>query len=91
MHFGVPVVAYDAGAVRETLRGGGILLREKRPEEVAELLGRLRRDERLRRAVLATQERAIREIRATDFGALLLERLKPVLEGGPTPERGGRR
>jgi glycosyltransferase involved in cell wall biosynthesis len=86
MHFGVPVVAYDAGAVRETLRGGGILLREKRPEELAELLGRLRRDEGLRRAVLATQERAIGEIRATDFGALLLERLKPVLEGSPASE-----
>jgi len=88
MHFGVPVVAYDAGAVRETLRGGGILLREKRPEEVAELLGRLRRDERLRRAVLAAQEHAMDEIRSTDFGALLLERLQPVLEGGPAPEAG---
>lgn len=54
MHFGVPVVAYDAGAVRETLRGGGILLREKRPEEVAELLGRLRPGEELREKVLST-------------------------------------
>ena len=26
MAFGVPVIAYDAGAVRETLRGGGLLL-----------------------------------------------------------------
>lgn len=86
MHFGLPVVAYDAGAVRETLRGGGILLREKRPEEIAELLGRLRRDEELRRAILATQARAIGEIRATDFRALLLERLRPVLEGGPAAE-----
>jgi glycosyltransferase involved in cell wall biosynthesis len=40
MHFGLPVVAYDAGAVRETLRGGGLLLRDKRPELVAELLAR---------------------------------------------------
>lgn len=83
MHFGVPVVAYDAGAVRETLHGGGVLLREKRPEEVAELLGRLGKDEGLRRAVLETQERAMAEIRSTDFGALLLERLHPVLEGAP--------
>ena len=29
MAFDVPVVAYDAGAVRETLRGGGVLLRDK--------------------------------------------------------------
>jgi glycosyltransferase involved in cell wall biosynthesis len=91
MHFGVPVVAYDAGAVRETLHGGGVLLREKRPEEVAELLGRLRTDRRLREAVLDTQARAMAEVRSTDFGALLLDRLRPVLQGPPaTAEDAGR-
>ena len=89
MHFGVPVVAFDAGAVRETLHGGGVLLREKRPDEIAELLGRLRRDDGLRRAVLATQERAMEEIRATDFRALLLDRLRPVLEGEPREGKTG--
>jgi glycosyltransferase involved in cell wall biosynthesis len=88
MHFGVPVVAYDAGAVRETLHGGGVLLEEKQPEEVAELLGRLHEGSPLRGAVLDSQERAMAEIRATDFGGLLLDRLRPVLEdasarGGP--------
>jgi glycosyltransferase involved in cell wall biosynthesis len=83
MHFGVPVVALDAGAVRETLHGGGVLLSDKRPAEVAELLGRLRQDEGLRREVLATQERAMSKVRATDFGSLLLDRLRPVLEGEP--------
>ena len=85
------VLKIEKGDVRETLRGGGILLREKRPEEVAELLGRLRRDEELRRAVLATQERAMAEIRAIDFGALLLERLGPVLEASPTAAAGSGR
>jgi glycosyltransferase involved in cell wall biosynthesis len=79
MHFGVPVVAYDAGAVGETLRGGGVLLREKPPLEVAELLGRLLGDASLRASVLASQARAMAEIRAIDFGALLLEKLRPVL------------
>jgi glycosyltransferase involved in cell wall biosynthesis len=79
MAFGVPVIAYDAGAVAETLRGGGVLLREKPPELVAELASRVLADAGLRRAILATQERAIREVRGTDFGALLMERLAPVL------------
>ena len=83
MHFGLPVVAYDAGAVRETLHGGGVLLREKRPEVVAELVRSILTDDRLRAAVLSTEARAIREIRGTDFGALLRERLAPVLDGGP--------
>ena len=36
---------------------------------------------------MATQARAIAEIRGTDFGALLRERLAPVLEPGPRPVR----
>ncbi len=81
MHFGVPVVAYAAGAVPDTLRGGGVLLQDKSPELVAELLHMLVTDGNLRRRVLATQERAMTEIRATDFGELLRARLAPVLEG----------
>ncbi len=82
MSFGLPVVAYDAGAVAETLRGGGVLLKDKRPEIVAELVHQILVDAALRRTILATQERALAAIRATDFGALLLERLAPVLERG---------
>lgn len=83
MHFGLPVVAYEAGAVRETLHGGGLLLQDKSPELVAEVLGALTQGGPLRRAVLASQQRAIAEIRATDFGAVLRERLRPVLETPP--------
>lgn len=79
MAFGVPVVAYDAGAVRETLRGGGVLLHDKEPAVVAGLLRRLLTDGVLRARVLETQERAMAAVRAIDFGALLLERLAPVL------------
>jgi glycosyltransferase involved in cell wall biosynthesis len=87
MSCGVPVLAYAAGAVPETLRGGGILLREKAPEQVAELLHDVVHDARLRGAVLEAQAQAMRALRATDFEALLLERLSPVL-GMPTG-RGG--
>lgn len=79
MHFGLPVVAFDRGAVRETLRGGGVLLREKRPEEVAELCLLLLTDDALRQSVLRTQQRALGEARGLDFGALLREQLAPVL------------
>ncbi len=89
MRFGLPVIAYDAGAVRETLRGGGVLLQDKSPELVAELLDQLTRGTALRRAVLASQARAVEAIRETDFGALLRERLAPVLGGGRTGEEPG--
>jgi hypothetical protein len=37
--------------------------------------------------VLATPERALRELRAIDFGALLMDRLSPVLETQETARR----
>jgi L-malate glycosyltransferase len=80
MNAGVPVIAYAAGAVEETLDGGGVLLREKPPELVAELAHALVTDETLRARTLETQRRALERVRARDFGALLLERLSPVLQ-----------
>ena len=79
MNFGVPVMAYDAGAVAETLRGGGVLLKEKRPEVVAELIHRVLTDAAC--APRCWPRRSVRsaEVRATDFGALLRERLAPAL------------
>ena len=79
MAFDVPVVAFDTGAVRETLRGGGVLLRDKDPAAVAGLVRRVLTDDALRARIMETQARAIAEVRATDFGALLLDRLRPVL------------
>jgi len=58
MHFGVPVVAYAAGAVPDTLGGAGLLVHEKRWEEVAELMRLAVADEAVRaRLVAAGRER----------------------------------
>jgi hypothetical protein len=73
------VIAYEAGAVRETLHGGGLLLQDKTPDLVAELLDRVTHGGPLRRAVLESQARAIAAIRGTDFGAVLAERLSSVI------------
>ncbi len=44
MRQGLPIVAYDAGAVRETLDGAGVLLAEKSPRQVAAAVSRLMAD-----------------------------------------------
>lgn len=79
MHFGVPVMAYAAGAVEETLGGGGILLRDKAPDEIAALLDAVVRDAAFRRTVLTTQARALAARRAAEPGTTLLARLAPLL------------
>ena len=83
MALGIPVVAYDAGAVRETLHGGWILIEgEKAPFDVAALVDTVLTRHEVRAAVLASQARAVATLRATDFRALLLDRLAPVLQAG---------
>ncbi|HUG53163.1 MAG TPA: glycosyltransferase family 4 protein [Vicinamibacteria bacterium] len=79
MAFGVPVVAYDAGAVAETLAGAGVLLRDKTPDTVAALLHQVVADPALRGPVLAGQERRLARARDADFGSVLLSGLGPVL------------
>ena len=92
MQLDVPVLAYDAGAVAETLNGGGLLLKEKRPEFVAELLREVLTNRGLREAVLSTQRRAAAAVRATRFDELVLDRLGPLLDGsragGSAPDAG---
>ncbi|MEZ5316461.1 MAG: glycosyltransferase [Vicinamibacterales bacterium] len=72
MSMDVPVLAYGAAAVPETLGGAGVCFTPKDLEQAAELLGALVYDQPLRDAVIAG-ERA----RAAEFSR---ERLEPGLE-----------
>ena len=57
MAMDVPVLAYSAAAVPETLGGAGVSFAPKDLEQAAELLGRLVYDESFRRGVLEGQRR----------------------------------
>jgi glycosyltransferase involved in cell wall biosynthesis len=61
----VPVVAYAAGAVPETLGGAGVLFEPKDLEHAAELLGMIAYDESLRARVIAGQRRRLAAFSAT--------------------------
>src|SRR5439155_26614934 len=69
MTFGIPVVAYDAGAVAETLPGAGVLVKDKRPDALAGLLQRVVGDAALRGAVRAGQQRRLAQARGADCRA----------------------
>jgi glycosyltransferase involved in cell wall biosynthesis len=47
MHYGLPVVAYEAAAVRETLGGKGLLLDSKKPTEVAAVVHEILQDDQI--------------------------------------------
>ena len=57
----VPVLAFAAGAVPETLGGAGVLFSPKDLEHAAELVGALIYDQNLRDAVIARQRRRLED------------------------------
>ena len=75
MHFGVPVVAYKAAAVPETLGGSGVLVTAKEYAAVAELIGVLVEDEGLRAQIVARQCERLRDF----FPERIEERLGELL------------
>lgn len=91
MHFDLPIVAYAAGAVPETLGGAGVLLHSKEPVRVAETLARLVENQEWRtnivqaqreRAVAFSREKVIEQIRG---------QLSTILEAGASPGGAPRR
>ncbi len=75
MRFGLPVVAYAAGAIPETAGDATLLLEDRAPETVAAALERAVRDAALRRELV---ERGKRRLEAFD-PARVAERLREVL------------
>jgi glycosyltransferase involved in cell wall biosynthesis len=69
----VPVLAYDAGAVGETLGGSGVLFAPKDLELAAEMLGLLVYDRAIRERVLAGQRRRLQDFSPAAIDARLGE------------------
>lgn len=59
MGFNIPLVAYDAGAVSDTLQGSGILTKRKDPEYIAALCSLLARNRSLRSRLLTTYPQSL--------------------------------
>ncbi len=75
----VPVVAFGAAAIPETMDSAGVLLREKRFDLLAELLPRVARDAALREAITGAQSARLQRYLAQDFTAQWRAHLAPVL------------
>jgi L-malate glycosyltransferase len=85
MGHGLPIVAYDAGAVSEVLGGAGVLLEKKNPRHVAaavsDLLADPEEQSRLRRA----GARRFAELHLGEAGNLLFEAVRSVSAPSASP------
>ncbi len=62
MHFGLPVVAYASSALPDTVGDGGVLVHEKRPAELAELLAHVARDSSLREKLVQQGKKRVADL-----------------------------
>jgi L-malate glycosyltransferase len=74
----VPILAYDAGAVPETLGGAGLLFAPKDLEVAAEMLGMLVYDRPLRQRVIAGQRSRLADFSLARLEARLTETLSTL-------------
>jgi glycosyltransferase involved in cell wall biosynthesis len=75
-HLGIPVVAFDGGAVAETMNNGGILVREKDLLKIAALCHEILTRPKLKATILAGQEKALEKYRQQLTGRILLSYLR---------------
>lgn len=76
----IPVIALAAGAVEETMNGGGILFREPRFMAVAGAMEKLRTDDVFRNSVIEGQLKALEKYGSDNVTGILLRHVKEVAE-----------
>ncbi len=79
MTHNLPVLAFAAGAVPETMDGAGILFHEKKFDLVSEMMHRLATDQSLRAAVISGQQHRLDRYRHRDLPTELHHHLQPLL------------
>lgn len=77
----VPVVAFKAGAVAETMNGGGILVKSKDLLSIAALIDLVIRDDQFRSQILESQRKALDKYRREKIGPLLMNYIEQVAKG----------
>jgi glycosyltransferase involved in cell wall biosynthesis len=83
---GVPVLAYAATAVPETMNGGGVLYDTQDPRQVAALIDTIVSDAALEARVVAAQDAALARLRAQDVSARLLDLVHDLLARPARPQ-----
>jgi len=72
-YLGIPVIAFNAGAVAETMNNGGILVNHKDFISIAALIDRVLTDPGLKTRLLATQKKALQKYLKEKTGQILLD------------------
>jgi glycosyltransferase involved in cell wall biosynthesis len=84
-HKQVPVLAYAATAVPQTMDGAGVLFDDKDPRHVAALMDAILSDPTLEEAIVEGQSAAVARLQAKDFRGTLLGFVERILASPRAP------
>jgi len=74
----VPILAYAAGAIPETLGDAGVLLEEKNYEEIAEMIHLIVEDQKIREKIVTGQNKRLQSLDSNDISSEFLNQIKNV-------------
>ncbi len=77
-YFRLPIIAYDAGAISETIRDAGIVVKEKNYEYIAGLAEKVMNDEGLNKKLKGYADERIAQYKAEALPVKLLELLQTL-------------
>ncbi len=82
MQFGIPVMAYAAAAVPDTMAGSGVLVKEKNYPAIAEMAALICDNPEFRQKIIKGQYRRLDEFRSFPLEEKLKEMLSPWINQG---------
>ena len=77
-YLNIPVIAFDAGAVKETMNNGGLLVNRKDFIRIAGLMDRVLTDIELKEKILTSQKKALEKYYKNKTGSILLEYIEKL-------------
>ncbi len=78
-HNRIPVVAFNAGAVEETMNGGGVLLMKKAHLRTAVLLDKMQRESDFKNGIVAHQLKALKKYSRENVSRILMGHVDKVI------------
>lgn len=78
-YLGKPIIAFDAGAVAETMAGGGLLITRKDPLRIAALIDTVLRDAAIQDKIVTHQKKILERYKREHTGEILLANLAPLI------------
>jgi glycosyltransferase involved in cell wall biosynthesis len=78
MYFGIPIMAYNSTGVPYTLNGAGILISQKKFQEIAELMDIVLKDKSVREKIIEGQKERLKYFEKKNIEKKLLEYIEIV-------------